>query len=48
MQADDISIRLAHAEDADAIHRLLCDLERALGASGSGRRSSSDILRHGF
>jgi len=48
MQAQDISIRLANADDADAIHQLLCELERALGASDSVRRSSTDILRHGF
>jgi ribosomal protein S18 acetylase RimI-like enzyme len=48
MRASDISIRLASAEDAEAIHRLLSELERALGATGSVKRSSGDILRHGF
>lgn len=45
---DAIEIRLASVDDAGAIHRLLGELEQALGASGRIRRSERDILRHGF
>jgi GNAT superfamily N-acetyltransferase len=45
---DEIEIRLASVDDAGAIHQLLSDLERALGASGKVGRSVSDIRRHGF
>lgn len=48
MRDSDINIRLATTDDAEAIHRLLSELERALGATGSVKRSSGDILRHGF
>jgi GNAT superfamily N-acetyltransferase len=43
-----ISIRLASADDAEAIHQLLRELEQTLGATHSVKRSSKDILRHGF
>ena len=48
MRDSDINIRLATRDDAEAIHQLLSELERALGATGSVKRSSGDILRHGF
>ena len=46
--SSDISIRVASVDDAAAIHRLLGELEQALGASGSVKRSAEDVLRHGF
>lgn len=48
MRDSDINIRVATRDDAEAIHQLLSELERALGATGSVKRSSGDILRHGF
>lgn len=45
---EEICIRLAVAEDAPVIHRLLTELEQALGMQGAVKRKPGDVLHFGF
>lgn len=45
---DELSIRLAVAEDFEVVHGLLSELEYALGVKDSVRRKAPDLLKFGF
>lgn len=44
----EISIRRATVEDVPVIHRLLCELEKTLGATAKIKRQAEDLLKFGF
>jgi ribosomal protein S18 acetylase RimI-like enzyme len=45
---DDVTIRLAVAEDAVAIHAAILALAEAIGGAGKVTATAADIARHGF